>query len=146
MLEGVQGCPAQSLQILRIFQKLQKHGSQNLLFSTVDHCSLLLRVHKKLYLSREEGGRGARGTLSRVDKQQFCVSWATKQIFTFSRFSKIEVLQNVKNVVNRVLRLEFYEPIRFPKGASCRWFWAHWRVKLHQKTQSWSLIKPPDAS
>ena len=29
---------------------------------------------------------------------RFCVLRVTKQIFTFSRFSKIEVVQNVKNV------------------------------------------------
>ena len=31
------------------------------------------------------------------NRQQFCVSRVTKQKFTFSRFSKIEVVQNVKN-------------------------------------------------
>ena len=43
------------------------------------------------------GGGG--GGSSRVrDQQLFCVSRVTKQVFTFSRFSKIEVVQNVKNV------------------------------------------------
>ena len=34
---------------------------------------------------------------SRVREQQFCVSRVTKQMFTFSRFMKIEVVQNAKN-------------------------------------------------
>ena len=34
---------------------------------------------------------------SRVREQQFCVSRVTKQIFTFSRFMKVEVVQNAKN-------------------------------------------------
>ena len=34
---------------------------------------------------------------SRVREKQFCVSRVTKQIFTFSRFMKIEFVENAKN-------------------------------------------------
>ena len=44
-------------------------------------------------------GEGQGGVSSRVHEQQFCVSRLTKQMFTFSRFSKIEVVQNVKNAM-----------------------------------------------
>ena len=85
------------------------------------------------------------GVSSWVQEQQFCISWVTKQIIvTFSRFSKIEVVQHVKNItlvpfcntecfdyISRVLRTN-----KFPREASCMWVWVHWSVKLHQKTQS----------
>ena len=67
-----------------------------------------------------KGGSGKKGRVSsRVHEKQFCVSPVTKQIFTFSRFSKIEVVQYVKNVMlvpfckrecfNSITRV--YEPI-----------------------------------
>ena len=60
---------------------------------------LLSRLYRPVSFEGEEGG-GARGgnVSSRVHEQQFCVSRVTKQIITFSRFLKIEVVQNVKNV------------------------------------------------
>ena len=44
--------------------------------------------------------RGALGGFSsRVHEQQFCVSRVTKQIFMSSHSSKIEVVQNVRNIM-----------------------------------------------
>ena len=42
------------------------------------------------------GGGG--GVSARVHQLQCCVSRVTQQIFRFSRFSKIGVVKNVKNV------------------------------------------------
>ena len=41
---------------------------------------------------------GQEGFSSRVHEEQFRVSRVTKPIFAFSRFSKVEVVKNVKNV------------------------------------------------
>ena len=110
-------------------------------------------------------GGGARGFSTRVHKQELHFT-SHKTNNTFSRFSKIEVVHNVKNVMlvplflqNRVLRLYFSKFTRvlwtlwktpfgykFAREASCRWVWAYLSVKLHQKTWKWNWIKPPNAS
>ena len=68
-------------------------------------------------------GWGQGGISSWVHEQQFCISWVAKQI----------VYLNFGHVFGWSLR-----GYKFPREASCRWVWAHWRVKLHQKTQRWS--------
>ena len=103
---------------------------------------------------------------SRVHEQQlFCVSRVTKQIFTFSRFSKIEVVQNVKNVtlvpfcktecfdgylskLTGVLRIlwKTLPGYKFPREASftvslspvkCEVTSKDSKVKLNQATRCW---------
>ena len=53
-------------------------------------------LHSKI---RSYKGGGGGGVSSRVQEQKFCVSRVSKQIFMFSCFSKVEVVQNVKNVM-----------------------------------------------
>ena len=110
-------------------------------------------------------GVGVTEVSTRVHKQELhFTSHETNN--TFSRFSKIEVVPNVKNIMlvplflyNRVLPLYFSKFTRvlwtlwktpfgykFAREASCRWVWAYLRVELHQKIWKWSWIKPPDAS
>ena len=80
---------------------------------------LLSRLYRPVSFEGGGGGGQGRSVSSRVHEQQFCVSRVTKQIITFSRFLKIEVVQNVKNVtivhfVNQsasIRLLEFYEPM-----------------------------------
>ena len=78
--------------LLRLFYRQDR--------SSLPVCDYLDGVQLELSASNlEEGwGRGW-GFSSRVrDQQLFCVSRVTKQVFRFSRFSKTEVVQNVKNV------------------------------------------------
>ena len=91
------------------------------------------------------------GSHHEFTNNNFAFHKSQKQFFTLSRFTnnrghtkcQKRCIPFCKTVSASIRLLKFFKPINSQREASCRWVWAHWSVKFHQKIQKWTLTKPP---